>query len=194
MYYSLVHSHLIYGIQIRSSGSSTNITNLFKLQKKAIRLVHSVPYNSHTESLFKSSNLLPLPILVDFFRLQFMHQFTHGHLPISFLDTWTSNADRLALAGFGRANYNLRNSEDLYTPYCRTAALERHPLFLFPRLWTEFNELSIKFIRDKTEFNFKLKKHMISKLESNYRCTRLFCPHCSRVPMPNPNPDDVDSE
>ncbi len=34
MYYSLVHSHLIYGIQIWSSGSPSNISNLFKLQKK----------------------------------------------------------------------------------------------------------------------------------------------------------------
>ncbi len=64
IYYSLIHSHLIYGIQVWSSCNNDYINGLFKLQKKAIRIIHSLPYNGHTESYFKKSNILPLPKLI----------------------------------------------------------------------------------------------------------------------------------
>ncbi len=61
LYYSLIHSHLIYAIQIWSTCSQHLINNLFKLQKKAIRIIHNLRYNEHTESFFKISKILPLP-------------------------------------------------------------------------------------------------------------------------------------
>jgi len=47
LYYSLVHSHIIYAIQIWSSCSSFLINKIFKLQKQAIRIINSAPYNAH---------------------------------------------------------------------------------------------------------------------------------------------------
>jgi hypothetical protein len=49
----------------------------------AIRVIHQTSYNAHTESLFKKSKILTLPLLVDYFKIQFMHQFFHKFLPIS---------------------------------------------------------------------------------------------------------------
>ncbi len=182
IYYSLIHCHLIYGIQIWSTCNLGIINNLFKIQKKAIRLIHGAPYNSHTESLFKKSRILPLPKLIEYFNIQFMQKFVHGLLPNSFVNTWTSNVERHALRGFGgTGSYILRNSEDLYIPRSQISSLDRHPYFLLPRLWTNFTEHSIKHIRDKTEFNFKLKEYLLNQLNSNYVCTRLFCPHCSTI-------------
>ncbi len=96
IYYSLIHSHLIYGIQVWSSCNNDYINGLFKLQKKAIRIIHSLPYNGHTESYFKKSNILPLPKLIEFFKLQFMQHYTQGFLPSKFILTWTTNAQRNA--------------------------------------------------------------------------------------------------
>ncbi len=189
MYYSLVHSHLIYGILSWSSGPAYNINKLFKLQKKAIRIVHNAPYNAHTESLFKLSKVLPLPSLINYFRIQFMQQFIHGHLPISFVNTWAANVDRNMLAGFGRANYNLRNSSDLFIPFCRLMSLDQHPLFLLPRVWTNFECPELKFIREKNEFNHKFKKYLLDKLIIDYKCNRLFCPQCSWVPPTSSDSD-----
>jgi hypothetical protein len=68
LYYSLIHCHLIYGIQIWSC-SSPSLTNvLFKKQKAAIRIVCQVKHYAHTESLFKSLEILPFPSLIDFFK------------------------------------------------------------------------------------------------------------------------------
>ena len=82
--FSLFHSHLIYGIQLWSCCTQNLITKIFKLQKKAIRIINGAKYNSHTESLFKKCKILPLPSLIEYFKIQFMQQYVRGHLPVSF--------------------------------------------------------------------------------------------------------------
>jgi hypothetical protein len=59
------------------------------------------------------------------------------------------------------------------------------PVFFHPRsrisdptTWHEFPNENVKFIRNKQTFNEELKKHFLSKLDANYRCVRLLCPHC----------------
>jgi hypothetical protein len=65
LYYSLIHSHLIYCTYIWSWASISAINDLARKQKAAIRLTHNAPYNAHTETLFKSSVILPLNYLTD---------------------------------------------------------------------------------------------------------------------------------
>ena len=61
--------------------SASNLNALFLKQKIAIRLIYSEKFNAHSEPLFKKSNILPLHMLVDYFKLQFFHRFT-SLLPI----------------------------------------------------------------------------------------------------------------
>lgn len=176
VYFSLIHSHIIYAIQVWSSCPQSHMNSLFRLQKKAIRLISGSPYNAHTETLFKKFNILPLPLLVDFFKIQFMQQFSSGHLPKIFTNIWTTNAARQQYLNLH--NYPLRNSDYLYIPPARLKLTERHPLHLFPRMWADFNLHEVKHIRDKQEFNFKYKQILLNSLQDNYRCTRLLCPRC----------------
>ncbi len=60
----------------------------------AIRIVHDAAYNSHTEPLFKNAGVLPLSSLIEFFILQFVQRFVQGFIPISFNNTWITNAVR----------------------------------------------------------------------------------------------------
>ena len=179
-YYSLFHCHLIYAIQIWSVCSQESANSLFKLQKKAIRLLNNAPYNSHTESLFKKCNILPLPKLIEYFKLQFMHQFIQGFLPISLKNTWTTNEYRNRTREYNneREFYPLRNSNDLYIPPARLKMTEKHPYHSFPKLWSEFQEHNIKIQREKPIFNLLLKRHFIDNLQTNYKCSRLLCPTC----------------
>ncbi len=187
LYYSLIHSHLIYGIQVWSSCNNEAVNSLFKLQKKAIRIIHSLPYNGHTESYFKISNILPLPKLIEFFKLQFMQQFANGFLPGRFELVWTTNA----LRNENDPPYRLRNHNELYLPISRLTTLNKHPLYSFPKSWAEFTEYDIKIQRDKTIFNTMLKKHFISSLQENYTCNRLLCMSCH---LRQDNSDTTDSE
>ena len=54
VYYSLLHSHFIYGIQIWCSTSDTNFNCLYIKQKSAIRIINSAKYNSHSIRYSKS--------------------------------------------------------------------------------------------------------------------------------------------
>jgi uncharacterized protein YggT (Ycf19 family) len=174
LYYSLFHSNLIYGIHVWSCAPPSSYSCIYLKQKMAIRIVHDAAYNSHTEPLFKNAGVLPLSSLIEFFILQFVQRFVQGFLPISFNNTWITNAVRR------EDDYQLvlRNDADLYVPFARTTLIERQPLTKFPKTWHEFPNENVKFIRNKQTFNEELKKHFLSKLDANYRCVRLLCPHC----------------
>ena len=91
---SIFHCHLLYAIQIWSCSKSGPINEIFKMQKKAIRIVASASYNSHTEPLFKRLQVLPLPDLISYKKIQFMQRFKQKFLPSSFEETWVFNGIR----------------------------------------------------------------------------------------------------
>jgi len=178
LYFSFVHSHIIYAIQVWSTCPAGQIDQIYKLQKKAVRLISNSKYNAHTQPIFKKLQILPLPDLIDFFRLQFMQKFQFGLLPLAFVDVWTTMAARQQQ---NLHNYSLRNSENLYIPPARLSSTEKHPYHLFPKIWSDFDEPTIKFIKNKDEFNKKLKKYFLDRIPSDFKCSRLFCPSC-RLP------------
>ncbi len=132
LYHSIIHCHIIYAIQVWSSTSSNLYKNIFHLQKSAIRIITNSKYNAHTEPLFKKCKILPLPDLVDFFKIQFMHIFVQKFLPSSFDDVWLRNSIR-------NANENeilLRNHDAtyIYIPFSRLTSGDKQPLFAFTPL------------------------------------------------------------
>jgi Reverse transcriptase (RNA-dependent DNA polymerase) len=152
IYFALFHSHLIYAIQIWSCCSESILKQLFLKQKNAIRILSNARYNAHTEPLFKNLCILPLPKLVEYFQLQFMQQFTQKFLPKALAHTWITNAIRR----HDQAQVELRDDDLLFIPRSRTNLTSKFPLSSFPKLWNEFPDEDLKFIRDKNEFNFKL--------------------------------------
>lgn len=105
-----------------------------------------------------------------------MQRFIQKYLPISFNDVWVRNDIRLV----GENEIMLRNNNALQIPFSRLIFTDRHPLFSFPRLWENFLDEQIKFIRKKSEFDEKLKKHFLNELSSVPNCNRLFCYSCAR--------------
>ena len=183
VYYSLIHSHLVYCIQVWSCCADSTLTTLFKKQKIAIRIVNNASYNAHTESLFKKCKILPLPVLSTYFKIQFIHLFINNKLPTSFNNMWTTNlARRLVIDDDNLRDvinpYVLRNNDDLHVPYSRLSLTEKFPLFSFPTMWLDLNNPDIKIQRTKHIFNAKLKEHLLGKLQDNFICERLLCPHC----------------
>jgi len=151
------------------------ITELFRKQKAAIRVITNSRYNQHTEPLFKCMKILSLPSLCEFFRLQFIQRYVQGLLPISFNNTWIKNDARRA----ENSAMVLRNHDDFYVPTSRLKSLEKFPLYSFPKSWENFTDESIKIIRNTSEFNSKLKEQFLEKLSSTVICTRAYCPSCN---------------
>jgi hypothetical protein len=174
LYFSSIHSHLIFAIHIWSCTSETSLNPLITKQKMAIRILNDAAYNAHTEPLFKSCGILPLKYLCDYFKVQFMQKFTQGFLPSSFDDVWISNKIRRA----GQEQVELRNNDDINIPFARLCSTQRQPLTGFPKIWASFPDERIKFIRNVVEFNSELKVYYLNLLSSKPNCNRLLCPHC----------------
>ena len=52
LYYSLIYPYLSYCVEVWGGASNKLISTLFKLQKKAVRIIVSAPYKAHTRPIF----------------------------------------------------------------------------------------------------------------------------------------------
>ena len=67
--------------------------------------------------------------------------------PKPLINTWlTLEARRHNL----NIEHTLRNSDNLYLPIARLTTISKHPFFLFPRLWDNFHEETIKIMSEKS--------------------------------------------
>ena len=89
LYFSLVQSHLMYGIQ--SWGSSIHINKLESTQKRAIRIINNKVYNSHTDPLFRHNNILKIRDLHQLQNALFAHDYKHDTIPRSFRTYFTAH-------------------------------------------------------------------------------------------------------
>lgn len=117
--------------------------------------------------------ILPLSQLIMMTKLQFMHLFINNKLPEFTLEDWTRNEDRQV------TQRRLRNFNEVFVPFARTAQTEKLPLTSFPKIWTEFEQNDLKLVRSKIEFKIKFKQFFLDQLLENYKCERLLCPHCT---------------
>jgi hypothetical protein len=96
----------------------------------------------------------------------------------SFSGEWASMGDRLEDQEQGRMVLRNMNLNDFTVPFSRLASTDRFPLSSFPKAWNSLDSVEIKSIRCKSDFNAKLKDHLLGQLDPNYKCSRLLCPHC----------------
>ena len=95
LYFALIHSHLSYCPIILDTLSKTNLNKLFKIQKKAIRIITNSKYNDHTGPLFAMHKILPLDKIIKQAKLNFMHSIAFNYAPKSFENVWIKNNERL---------------------------------------------------------------------------------------------------
>ena len=108
IYNSLMACRLHYGILVW--GKSSN--KLFKIQKKAIRIITNSSFNAHTEPLFKSNNILKVNDLRKLHELKFFFKFHHNTLPSYFLNGFIEFND-------AHHAYATRHHGNLATPLFR---------------------------------------------------------------------------
>ncbi len=114
-----------------------------------------------------------------FFNLQIIQKYKQGFLPSAFDGLWLTNQERRE--GDPQQppiQLILRNSENLHIPFARLTFSFNQPYINLPRTWISFELESIKIIRNKLEFNTKLKDHLLSLLSDLILCDRLLCPAC----------------
>ena len=60
LFYSLIHLHLCYLLQLWGYTYKTYVNQIVVLQQRAIRIVSKSNWNEHTGRIFKSLGILPL--------------------------------------------------------------------------------------------------------------------------------------
>ena len=141
------------------------------LQKKAVRLVANKGYNSHSELIFYSLEILKFEDLFNFNVMKFMHQYSTSNLPPSFNSTFTLTRDT--------DNRNIR--DDFY--HYQVSIPINHMLKKFPRvifipIW---NALSSEYqcIQSHKVFSKDCKKFILDSYSNFTGCDNLSCPECN---------------
>lgn len=128
LYFAMIHSSLLYCINVYGCATKTALEPLIIKQKQAIRTILKTNYREHTLPLFTKTGILPLLQLIKYAHVKFMHSYHHKTLPLAFAETWTPNRER-------NPDRVLRNADDYTIPPHRIELVKRLPLYSIPLVW-----------------------------------------------------------
>ena len=86
LYYSLILPYLTYSISVWGFQSES----IFKLQKRAIRIITNKKYNAHTDPIFKNLGILKLSDLFAISHLKLFFRYQQNELPGYFSNMFES--------------------------------------------------------------------------------------------------------
>ena len=134
LYFAMIHSSIVYCINVYGSANKTTLNPLILKQKQAIRTITNSGYRDHTGPLFTQLKILPVEQLILYSKLKFMHSYVFRKLPFSFNEMWQTNREH-------PPERLLRNDEEFYVPPYRIELVKKLPLVSFPTAWN--NETSV---------------------------------------------------
>ena len=158
LYYSLFHSHMTYGICLYGLADSQYTTKITLIQKRAIRIISSAPFNAHTEPLFKNLGILNFSKTLKFQFSMFMWQYDHGELPDCFKDYFkrveSTHSHNTRAASSKKLSENILVSTNSYG--------KNMLKFIGPRVFNEIVDLDFyKRCNTKVGFKTNLKKYLL---------------------------------
>jgi hypothetical protein len=144
VYYAEFYSRINYSIL--SWGSPPLSQTIFRLQKRAIRIIAGKQYNSPSKPIFEDLKLLPLPCIY-----------------IYIVVTHIKNSANDFLLNCEIHEHNTRMSANIHLRNIRTTSLQTGPkemgILLFNKLPTH-----LKQIKNINSFKLQLKKHLLQKM------------------------------
>ena len=153
LYKSFILSYLSYGNIAWGSSTSTHVTSLFMMQKRAVRLISGSQYLAHTDPIFKSLRLLKISDINLIQTAIFMYKFKQNILPSYFKQMFQCNMQI--------HSYNTRISENyhLYNP--RITLSYRSIRHKGPDIWHTLPN-KIRQCSLLSSFKTKLKCHVLA--------------------------------
>ena len=170
LYFSLVQSHLSYGILAWGNASQSVLRQTCMLQKRAIRIVNNSKYNSHTDPLFRSSAILKLSDLHELHMLLFMYDFKNNKLPISFEYMFQTNESL-------PNSRHTRQSELYHIPRYKSDFCRRLPCHVLPNAWNHWSR-DINHITSRSQLKSKLKIFLLNRYQQTVVCNNTGCIEC----------------
>ena len=150
MYFTLFHPYILYAIEIWHGTTQTQIQSIQILQKRAIRAINSLSYNSHTENYFKNAQILKVE---DIFKLQIAAQ-VHSEINHELTNNLFSNIHR----------YHTRNNDNFSLPRFNLSRTQSSFVFKRFSIWNDLPD-AVRIIDDNRKFKIELKKYLISNYQ-----------------------------
>lgn len=150
VYFSLIHSHINYGIVLWGNAPRKYIHRVEILQKKAIRILTGSNYSTPTSKQFKSLNILKLGDIYNLELSKFMFSIMNKQLPKQLCEM--VNSDSVV------HRYNTR--QNLTLPLYKKQLCHNSFMFTGPKLWSSL-PLSITQIKDVKLVSIKVKNNCI---------------------------------
>ena len=144
LYYSFVYPYLLYCIEVWGNASKGLMLSLLKLQKRALRLIKSVPIRTESEPLFKSLELLTVFKLYIFKIGLFMHKFITDKVA-----QCTNDLFKRTYEIHGRST---RQGNKLYIPFTRLETVRKSIRYRGANIW---NIISDKVTTSCSIYSFK---------------------------------------
>ena len=168
LYYTLIHSHITYGIHAWGNG---NTKKLDILQKRALRIINKKGYRSHTDLLCKSAKILKI---VDVFKLQaslFLYDLEHDLLPKSFRKC-------VMKTSFESDKRITRQFKLLVHEKPRTNLSLKLPKHNFTRIWNKTDK-QIRNVNHRLKFKQMLRVFYLDIYKSLVICLNPRCQECN---------------
>lgn len=140
-------------------GSVSNINTIFKLQKRAIRIIFKLKYNASCRPIFQGQNLLTVPALYFLEIISIMKKNENKFINL-----------------LPKHYYNTRRRDNYQYPIHKTALLEKSPAYMGLRL---FNALPSIYKEMPEKILMKKLAHILMQMSpySVEECVEIFGRH-----------------
>ena len=168
LYFSYVHSHLIYCLPLLTFLRKTDFDVLIKLQRKAIRIVFNVNHKSDCRPLFHDLGIIPLDKQLEKEILKIMNMVYIYKKPNEISKYFSEYQTEHA--------FQLRERARFYIPMIKSTKLMKSPIFQFCHIFNQF-EGDFKTLSDKKEFERELNLYFFKDIYHEH-CKKNFCKIC----------------
>ena len=159
LYNAIVYPHITYGVLLWGSAFKKHIKTIEIMQRKIIRIIAHVPYNSHTHPIFTQLKMLKFEDIYKLYLGKFMFSSVNFTLPQPLLHMFTYNRDL--------HQHNTRQKDHLHSCNRRTALVAGSFIHKGPEYWSNLPE-KIRQLQTVKSFNKQHKEYMLSLYSSDY--------------------------
>lgn len=152
LYYTLINPYFEYCNIIWATNSTGTLAKLFRIQKRALRLITNSKWNAHTDPLFRQCKMLTIYKLNQLQVGCFMYKVYKRSLPQYFIDMFQPNS--------AIHHYNTRQCNNYHVPSHRLTVTSNSMRILGVKIWNSIC-LDIKSIDSFSLFRTRYKLYLI---------------------------------
>jgi hypothetical protein len=153
LYFTLVNPYFEYCNLIWATSPSGNLNKLFRLQKRAIRLITKSKWNEHTSPLFINNNILTLYKINQLQTVCFMYKIKNKLLPSYFVEMFELNS--------AVHEHNTRLADSYHVQSHRLNLTSHSIRIIGVKLWNNICN-TLKCVETLNMFRTKLRYHLIN--------------------------------